>query len=110
MATHTATDDTFDQEVLAADGPVLVDFWAPWCQPCLKMAPVLEEIAETFAGRLKVVKVDVEANPQVAGRFQIVSIPTLNVFEDGAIVTSLVGARPKPKLLAEVEKVLAAAD
>lgn len=101
------TEDTFDEEVLQADGPVLVDFWASWCQPCLKMAPVLEELAEEFAGQVKIVKLDIDANPAAAMRFGVISIPTLNLYRDGDVAHSIVGARPKPALVAELTTALA---
>ncbi len=96
------TDDTFESEVLGARGPVLVDFWAPWCQPCLKLAPVLTELAAEFGDRLRVVKLDVDENPDTTREYGVVSIPTLALFRDGALITTLVGARPKPALAAEL--------
>ncbi|RFT16929.1 MAG: Thioredoxin [Candidatus Saccharicenans subterraneus] len=94
-----ATDATFEQEVIKSDLPVLVDFWAPWCGPCLMVAPVIEQIAETYRGRLKVVKVNVDENPGVSARYQIMSIPTLILFKGGQPVDSVVGALPKNQLV-----------
>lgn len=94
-----ASDATFEQEVLKSSLPVLVDFWAPWCGPCLMVAPVIEQIAETYQGRLKVVKVNVDDNPGVSARYQIMSIPTLILFKGGQPVDSVVGALPKNQLV-----------
>jgi len=96
------TDDTFAAEVLQAPGPVLVDFWAAWCQPCLKLTPVLTELAADFGQRLRVVGLDVDENPDTTRDYGIVSIPTLALFRGGELVTTLVGARPKPALAAEL--------
>ncbi len=93
-----ATDATFEQEVIKSSLPVLVDFWAPWCGPCLMVAPVIEQIAETYRGQLKVVKVNVDENPEVSIRYQIMSIPTLILFKDGHPVDSVVGALPRKQL------------
>jgi thioredoxin 1 len=94
-----ANDKTFEQEVLKSELPVLVDFWAPWCGPCLMVAPVLEEIAATYAGKLKVVKVNVDENPHLSASFQIMSIPTLILFKNGQPVDTVIGALPKNKLI-----------
>ena len=97
-----ASDATFDAE-LAAPSPVLVDLWAPWCGPCRTMAPVLEELARDLAGRLKVVKVDVDQNPATQARFQVRGIPTLLLFRDGELVETIVGAQSKAALSTVVQ-------
>jgi thioredoxin 1 len=101
-----ATDDTFADVVLASNIPVLVDFWAEWCPPCHMMSPVLNEIAAELTGRLTVVKVNVDENPGVAQRYGILAMPTLSVFRDGEVISSVVGARPKRRLLAELSEIL----
>jgi thioredoxin 1 len=101
-ATIAATDATFSDEVLLSDVPVLVDFWATWCGPCKAIAPVLEEIAVEHAGKIKVVKVDIDENPEVARTYGIMSIPTMNVFVKGEVAKSLVGAKPKALILQDL--------
>jgi len=101
------TDATFDGEVLAAGLPVLVEFTADWCGPCRQLAPVLGEIATELAGRVKVVQIDIDHNPGVGARYAVLSAPTLIVFRSGEPVRSMVGARPKRRLLQELEDALA---
>lgn len=104
--TIDVTDATFDAEVLQADGPVLVDFWADWCVPCKRMAPVLEELAAEHGEKLKVVKLDTDANSATASKYGITSIPTLNVYSGGEVVKSIRGAKPKQLLLRDLEEYL----
>lgn len=89
------TDSTFDREVLKSTTPVLVDFWAEWCAPCRAIAPVIKEIANEKAGKLKVVKINIDESPQTPGTYGIRSIPTVLVFKNGQVVSQLTGARPK---------------
>jgi thioredoxin len=101
------TAETFEQEVLRSPLPVVVDFWAAWCVPCRMVTPVLEELAVTYAGRLRFVAVDTDANPELAQRYGILSIPTLYVFHQGELVRSLPGAREKLAYAAELDGALA---
>lgn len=104
MSIINATDTSFDADVLGKDDVVLVDFWAPWCGPCRAIAPALEELAKEYQGRAKVVKVDIDANPESAQRFGIRSIPTLFVFKNGERVENVVGGRSKSDLAALIDK------
>ncbi|BAU86196.1 thioredoxin [Streptomyces laurentii] len=99
------TDADFDTEVLGAELPVLVEFTADWCGPCRQLAPVLSAVAEEEAGRLKVVQIDADTNPATVIRYGVLSMPTLMVFRSGEPVTSMVGARPKRRLLDELAAV-----
>jgi thioredoxin 1 len=98
MATSPVSDATFEAEVKKAELPVLVDFWAEWCGPCRMVAPILEELAEEFAGQLKVVKLDVESNPQIAQTYNIRGIPALLLFKNGEVAGQQIGALPKHQL------------
>jgi thioredoxin 1 len=96
------TDETFQTEVLGADLPVLVDFWADWCGPCRMIAPSVSQIAEEYDGSIKVAKVDVDDNPAIPGRYGIVGIPTVMLFKNGEVVERIVGALPKDRILAQI--------
>lgn len=102
--TPAVTDATFEEEVLKADRPVLVDFWAAWCAPCRMIAPIVEAIAEERADTLKVVKLDVDTNHQVAAQYGVMSIPTLILFKNGQAIERIVGFMPKERLLAALRR------
>ena len=102
----TVDDSNFDEIVLQAKTPVLVDFWAEWCGPCRMVAPVVEELAEEYEGRISFVKLDVDQNPKTASRYGIMSIPTLLIFKDGSPVSNIVGFRPKAELKRSLDAVL----
>jgi len=100
----SVTDDTFQQEVLSCHGAVLLDCWAPWCGPCRSVAPVLDQLASEYAGRLKIAKLNVDENPGTASRYQIQSIPTMLFFKNGQLINRIVGALPR----LEIERQLSA--
>ena len=104
---EAVTSATWEQEVLKAPGLVLVDFWAVWCGPCRMVAPIVDEIAKDFAGKLKVVKLNTDENPDIAGKYQIRGIPTLMFFKGGQTVDQVVGAVPKAQLKTKVDTLLA---
>lgn len=95
MSTVKVTDETFERDVLKAEKPVLVDFWAEWCGPCRMVAPILDEIQAENPGKLTILKLNVDENPELAMKYQITSIPALKVFEKGEVATTIIGAKPK---------------
>lgn len=103
MAVAHLTDANFDQEVLKSNVPVLVDFWAAWCGPCRMVGPIIEELSGDYQGKVKMTKLDVDANPQKSAQFGIRSIPTMMIFKNGQIVDTLIGAMPKPAIAARLD-------
>lgn len=106
MPTTTVTDATFDTEVLASDIPVIVDFWATWCGPCRMVVPVLEQLSDEYAGRVAIVKIDADANPEAVTAAGVVSIPTLGFYSGGQLVKSVIGAKPRQIIAAEIDELL----
>lgn len=102
-AATEVNEQNFQQEVLSADKPVLVDFWAPWCGPCRMVGPVVDKIAQDYAGKLKVVKVNTDEAPNIAGQFNIMSIPTLMIFKNGERVDQIIGAVPEQAITAKLQ-------
>ena len=100
------TDKSFDLEVLRSDVPVLVDFWATWCAPCRAIAPIVEEMAEAYSGKVKIVKVNVDENPSTPGKYGVRGIPTLILFKNGEVVDQVVGAVPKSQVKGLIEKAI----
>ena len=105
MATPV-TDATFEAEVLKAATPVLVDFWAPWCGPCKAMLPIVEELSQTYTGKVNVVKVNVDENTDTPGKYEVISIPTFIIFKNGEVVESFVGTKSKEEMKQKLDAVL----
>lgn len=103
------TDTTFEAEVINSDTPVLVDFWAPWCGPCKAIGPVLQEIADERGDQIKIVKVNIDENQQMAMKLNVMSIPTMVIFKDGQPVDKIVGAHPKANIVAKIDQQVAVA-
>ena len=103
MATSKVTTATFDAEVLKSSTPVLVDFWAEWCGPCRAVGPILEEISDEYGSKLKIVKLNTDEESAIAIKYGVTSIPMLNVYVNGEVVKTIIGAKPKPALLKELE-------
>ena len=106
MATKTVTDASFESDVLQAEGPVLVDFWAVWCGPCRMVAPVLDQIQAENPDKITILKLNVDENPDLAMKYQITSIPAMKVFEKGEVKTTIIGAKPKFALEQDLEAFL----
>lgn len=104
--TPSLTKDKFEEEVLKSGTPVLVDFWAEWCGPCRMLGPVLEEIAPQFQGKVKIVKMNVDQNSEVAAKYGVMSIPTMILFKNGEELDRMTGALPKTQIISHIEKVL----
>ncbi len=102
-AARDVTDSTFDSEVMASKKPVMVDFWAEWCGPCRAVSPILDQIASEHSDKISVVKLNVDENPETALKYQITSIPTMKVFQGGEVVKTVIGAKPKPALEADLQ-------
>ncbi len=100
------TDGTFEEQVLKSEQPVLIDFWAEWCAPCRQLAPVVKQLADEYGDRLRVAKVDADANTEIASKLQIRALPTLLFIKDGQVKASLVGNQPKAKIQEKIEAVL----
>ena len=106
-AAHEVTDATFQDEVLNSSDTIMVDFWAEWCGPCRAVSPILDAIAAEHSDKIKIVKLNVDDNPQMAMKYQITSIPAMKVFRNGEVVKTVIGAKPKPAIEADLAEFLA---
>ncbi|MDN4613476.1 thioredoxin [Leifsonia sp. F6_8S_P_1B] len=106
-AARSVTDATFEQDVLNSEKTILVDFWAEWCGPCRAVGPILDQIASEHADKIEIVKLNVDENPQTAAKYQITSIPAMKVYKGGEVVKTVIGAKPKPALEADLAAYLA---
>ena len=103
---HEVSDQTFQKEVLEADKPAIIDFWAEWCAPCRQIAPIIKELAAEYGDRVKIVKMDIDSNPGTPGQYGVRAIPTILAFKDGQVVEQLQGARPKADFQSMVDRLL----
>ena len=106
-AARSVTDATFEEDVLNSEKTILVDFWAEWCGPCRAVGPILDQIAAEHADKIEIVKLNVDENPQTAAKYQITSIPAMKVYQGGEVVKTVIGAKPKPALEADLAAYLA---
>lgn len=106
MGALQVTEKNFEAEVLKSSTPVLVDFWAEWCGPCKMLSPIIDQLATELQGKMKMTKVNVDDSPELAGQFNVMSIPTLLIFKNGAPIEQIVGAMPKDRLLAKLSPLL----
>ena len=106
MSVIDLSDQSFDQEVLKSDVPVLVDFWAEWCQPCKMVRPLVHELADEYAGKIKVAEMDVDANPQVPGQYGVMSIPTIMIFKGGKPQSTMIGVQAKDTFKGNIDSAL----
>ena len=107
MSVTILSDDTFEKEVLQSDVPVMVDFWAEWCQPCKMVGPIVDQMAEEYSGKIKVGKMDVDANAQYPGQYGVMSIPTVMIFKGGKPVNSMIGVQPRETFKQNIESAIA---